>query len=99
MELDQKEVQITKVIDQVIDVDQEMKDQDDDVQVRDMPMFPEHEYKTSFKLKSMKLMQLIPGQGWRHVLDVKDLFMAKIAFNTDCSKVYLIGGARDQKSK
>ena len=25
--------------------------------------------------------------------------MAKIAFNTECSKVYLIGGARDQKSK
>lgn len=78
-----------------------MKDQeeDDDVIVQDMPYFPEHHYKTSFKLKSMKLLQLIPGQGWRHVMDVKDLFMAKIAYNTDCSKVYLIGGAKDQKSK
>jgi len=47
----------------------------------------------------MKLLQLIPGQGWNHVIDVKDLFMAKIAYNPDCSKVYVIGGARDAKSK
>jgi len=33
------------------------------------------------------------------VLDVKDLYMAKIAFNPKCDKVFLIGGAKDQKSK
>lgn len=65
----------------------------------DEKCFSEHTYKTSFKLKSMKLLQLVQGQGWRHVLDVKDLFMAKIAFNPTCDKVYLIGGAKDQKSK
>lgn len=33
------------------------------------------------------------------MIDVKDLFMAKIAYNPDCNKVYVIGGARDAKSK
>lgn len=32
-------------------------------------------------------------------MDVKDLYMAKIAFNPECNIVYLIGGAKDQKSK
>ena len=80
----QKEVQITKV-NQVIDVDQQMKQQDDVEVVETVPpMAPELSYRTFFKLKSMKLYQLNSG-GWKHIFDVKDLFMAKIAFNPQCN--------------
>lgn len=59
----------------------------------------EHTYKTAFKLKSMKLLQLVHGQGWKHLLDIKDLYMAKIAYNPECDKIYVMGGAKDQRSK
>ena len=39
------------------------------------------------------------SNGWRHIHDVKDLYMAKIAFNPECTRVYVIGGAKDPKSK
>lgn len=39
------------------------------------------------------------GAQWRHIHDVKDLYMAKIAFNPECNRVYIIGGAKDPKSK
>jgi len=58
------EVAITKVVDQVIDVDQQMKENDDDVQETIGPNIQEHTFKSAFKLKSLKLMKLIPGQGW-----------------------------------
>lgn len=47
----------------------------------------------------MKLLQLVQGQGWKHIVDVKDLYMGKIAYNPQCDRVYLVGGAKDQKSK
>jgi len=47
----------------------------------------------------MKLLTLIPKQGWRHILDIKDLYMAKIASNPEGNKVFVIGGAKDAKSK
>jgi N-acetylneuraminic acid mutarotase len=60
---------------------------------------PELGYQAMYKLKSMKLFTLIPQQGWRHILDIKDLFMAKIASNPEGNRVYVIGGAKDSKSK
>lgn len=92
------EVAITKVVDQVIDVDQQMKEQDDDVQETIAPLIQEHTFKSAFKLKSLKLMKLIPGQGWLQVTETKD-YMTRIAYNPECDRVYLIGGAKDQKSK
>lgn len=62
-------------------------------------LFAEHTYKTAYKLKSQKLLQLVQGQGWKQILDIKDLYMAKIAYNPDCTHVYVIGGAKDQRSK
>jgi hypothetical protein len=32
-------------------------------------------------------------------MEIKDLFMAKIAYNPSCNKIYVIGGAKDQRSK
>jgi hypothetical protein len=61
--------------------------------------FTEHTYKKAYKLKSMKLLRLRPGQGWEHIVDVKDLYMAKIAYNPAGDRVYVLGGAKDQRSK
>lgn len=47
----------------------------------------------------MRLLQLVAGQGWKHLLDIKDLYMAKIAYNPDCDRIYVLGGAKDQRSK
>lgn len=95
----QGDVQITNVK-QVIDVDQQMKVQDD-VEIVEAAPTPNRElsYRTFFKLKSMKLFQMTSGAQWRHIHDVKDLYMAKIAFNPECNRVYIIGGAKDPKSK
>lgn len=41
----------------------------------------------------------MPGQGWKHLTDFKDLYMAKIAYNPTGDKIYCIGGATDQRSK
>ena len=41
----------------------------------------------------------MPGQGWRQLTEIKDLYMAKIAYPKTCDKVYVIGGAQDQRSK
>ena len=32
----------------------------------------------------MKLYQLIPGKDWKHIMDIKDLYMTKIAYNPEC---------------
>ena len=94
-----EEVQITKVVDQVIDVDHALKDDIVEIQHPVASGIAEHSYKTAFKLKSMKLYQLTPGLNWKQIRELTGLYMAKIAFNPDCSKVYLIGGAKDPKSK
>ena len=73
--------------------------EEEEVHVTAPPQIRELSYQTFFKLKSMKLMQLIPSQGWRHIYDVKDLYMAKIAFNPEGSQVFVVGGAKDPKSK
>lgn len=57
-----EDVQITRV-DEVIDVDHHMKEQEQEIVEQAPPVVAEviHEltYKTSFKLKSMKLLQLV----------------------------------------
>ena len=73
--------------------------EDEEIVVVSAPTINELTYSTFFKLKSMKLFQLIPGQGWTHIQDIKDLFMAKIAFNPAGNQVFVIGGAKDPKSK
>lgn len=80
----------------------EQQDEDDDQVIIDeeKPLqFLEHNYQSAYKLKSMKLMQLVPGQGWKNIMEIKDLYMAKIAYNPECNKIYVIGGAKDQRSK
>lgn len=94
-----QEVEIMQVVDQIIDVDQPMKMQEDeDVQETLPPTISELTYTSFYKLKSMKLLQFSNGQ-WKHVQDIKDLYMAKIAFSPDGTRVYVIGGAKDSKSK
>lgn len=58
----------------------------------------EFAYKTFFKLKSMNVLKLLPGQGWQRFIDHQQLFMAKCVYTLD-DTVYTIGGARDQKTK
>lgn len=60
-----EDVQITRVVDEVIDVDH-MKEQEEEVVEQKAPpvvgeVIHELTYKTSFKLKSMKLLQLVQG--------------------------------------
>lgn len=95
-----REVEITKIVDQVIDVDHPLKD--DIVEIQSPPVasgIAEHTYKTAFKLKSMKLYQLTPGLNWKQIRELTGLYMSKIAFNPECTRVYIIGGAKDPKSK
>lgn len=47
----------------------------------------------------MKMHSYTQQQGWKHIFDVKDLYMAKTASNPEGTRVYVIGGARDSKSK
>ena len=55
-------------------------------------------YTTFFKLKSMCLLKLIPGRGWARVYDIPLLYMAKCVYTTD-ERVFVIGGARDNKTQ
>lgn len=89
------------VVEEVIDVDQPIRHQidDEEVQISTAPIIRELTYQTLYKLKSMKLLVFVRGQGWRHIHDIKDLYMAKIASNPEGNRVYVIGGARDSKSK
>ena len=58
----------------------------------------EYDYKTIFKLKSMSVLKLLPGQGWTRFTDHQQLFMSKCVFTLD-EQVFTVGGARDQKTK
>lgn len=75
--------------------------EDEEVQITAPPVQVIHEltYECLYKLKSMKLYQYANAQGWKHLFDVKDLYMAKIASNMEGNRVYVIGGAKDSKSK
>jgi hypothetical protein len=59
---------------------------------------PEHSYKTCFKLKSMSLLKLIPSKGWARLFEIPQLYMAKAVYTTD-ERVFVIGGAKDNKTK
>ena len=71
----------------------------DDVQeVQKMvPNYAEYNYQKTYKIKSHKILKS-NDNSWE-ILDKFELKMAKIAYNLDGDKVYLIGGAIDPKSK
>jgi len=92
---------------EIIDVDSPQKSRsesrnDEEVQITAPPSqteIRELTYQNLFKLKSMKLFNLTHNNSWRQLLELKDLYMAKIASNPEGTRVYIIGGARDSKSK
>ena len=61
-------------------------------------MRQELSYRTFFKLKSMFLLKLLPGRGWVKVMPFPDLFMAKCVYTPD-QRVFIIGGAKDSKTR
>nr|AAM96949.2 macronuclear development protein 3 [Stylonychia lemnae]AAP20881.1 macronuclear development protein 3 [Stylonychia lemnae] len=62
------------------------------------PNILEYQYNTFFKLKSMNLLRLIPGQVWQKYHEHQQLLLAKCVFTLD-ERVFVVGGARDQKAK
>lgn len=55
-------------------------------------------FKTFYKLKSMQVLKLLPGQGWSKFTEFQQLYMAKCVHSLD-DVVFTIGGARDQRTR
>ena len=58
---------------------------------------PEHSLKTTYKLKAMSLLKLVPGRGWAKVIDTPYLYLSKVVQSVD-EVAYIIGGAKDKLS-
>ena len=56
---------------------------------------PEHQFKTTHKLKGQCLLKLVPGRGWAKMRETKDLFLSKCVQTID-DTAYIIGGSRDR---
>lgn len=46
----------------------------------------------------MHLLKLLPGRGWVKMLPFPDLFMAKCVYTPE-NRVFIIGGAKDNKTR
>eukprot|EP00347_Sterkiella_histriomuscorum_P021345 403334310 len=76
----------------------QVQHQNDDLMIVSGPQLPEHQFKTFYKYKQMNILKLVPGQGWIKLAECQNILLAKLVFTMD-DKVYIIGGAKDQKAK
>jgi Kelch motif len=61
-------------------------------------LLPEHTFKSTYKLKAMSLLKLIPGKGWAKVYETPELYLSKVVQGMD-ETAYIIGGAKDKLSQ